>query len=299
MKLFLSVKLWVIISLVVVLAGAIMISVFGLNETPDYKTAYEISVSVDQNVKGSGELADGTAKEYFNEKGYKSSAYATQVTDDGATYIYKFNKAGEISENELKDRIVAAFAADADLSGLGLTVKVLYKQTAVTSGIKAGGVILACALGLLAAFIVSFFIVKAASALTVVCNAVMTAVLYVMILAVTRIPALPDFVIGCAVGIILSVIMTFVVACRYKEKLKGDDKADIKEIAASGLKEGAARLYFIAGAGLLAAIAFSATGSVYLLFTGLKILAATVSALIVTCVATPALWTLLKGKKSN
>ena len=299
MKIFAKLKIWIIAALIVVLAGAIMISVFGLNETPDYKSAYEVTVSVDQNVNGSGLLAEKTAKSYFNEKGYKFSSYATQKVGDGAAYIYKFNKAGEISETELEDRITAAFSADENLSGLGLVATAEYREVATTSDISVGKIILACALGLLATFIISFFIVKAASALTIVCNAVISAVLYVMLIAITRVPAYPDFVIGGAVSIVLSVVMTFVITCRYKEKLKADGKADIKEIAAAGVKEGAFRLYLVAGLGAVAAIAFSVTGSAYLLFTGLKILIATCSAFLVSCVATPALWTVLKSKKSN
>lgn len=299
MKLFSNLKIWIIAALVIVLAGALMVSIFGLNQTPDYKTAYEVSVSVDQNVKGSGDIADSTAKAYFSEKGYKYSSYATQKTADGSTYIYKFNNAGNISETELEDKITVAFNANADLSGLGLVAKAEYKQTATTADTNVGKIILACALGLLATFIIAFFIVKAASALTIVCNAVIAAVIYIMILAVTRIPALPDFVIGGAVSMILSVLMTFVITCRYKEKLKADEKADIKSVAENGVTCGAARLCFIACAGAIAAVALSATGSAYFIFTGLKVLIASVSAYITSRVATPALWTLFKGKRSN
>lgn len=298
MKLFSKIKVWIIIALVVVLAGAVMILVFGLNNTPDYKSAYEVTVGVDQNVEGSGEVVKNAAEDYFGEKGYKYSCYATQKTEDGTEYIYKFNGAGDISVAELKDKLSAAINADEKLSGKGLVVKADYKQIETTRDFSVLKVILACVLGLIGAFLIALFTVKAASAFTVLCNALMTAVLYVMILAITRIPALPDFVIGGAVGVIMSAVMTFVITCRYKEILKAG-KADFKTVAEEGLKCGAARLIFIACAGVVAAILLSAIGGVYVAFTGLKILVATISAFLVSCVSTPALWTALKSVKAK
>lgn len=296
MKLFAKIKVWIIIALVVVLAGAVMISVFGLNQTPDYKTAYEVTVGIDQNVKNSGKVVKKTADDYFSGIGYRSSGYAMQKTADGTEYIYKFNKAGDVKEADLLQAINDALAVDENLSGLGLVATVEYKQTEVTADISAWKIVLACALGLIAAFIIAFFTVKAASAVTILCNASFTAVLYVMLLAVTRIPALPDFVIGGAIGVIVSCVMTFVITCRYKEILKSG-KTDFKAVAEEGLNCGAARLIFIACVGAFAAVALSAACGLYVAFTGLKVLVAVAVAFLVSCVATPSLWTALKTAK--
>ena len=291
MCIFKNLKIWIIVALVIAVAGAVMIAIFGLNQTPDYKAAYEVKVVVDQNVGGASEKVDSAAKGYFNEIGYNSSDYATEVSEDGTTYIYKFHKAGNVIESVLKTNVETA------LVGIESKVSsVEYKATAVSYD-NLLKTILACGLGLLVAFIISFFVVKAASALTVVCNAVISAVIYVMIVAITRIPALPDIAVGAAIAMILSVVMTFVIICRYKEQLRLDDKADITAIAEKGLESEKIRLCFLAGAGVLAAIVLSVTGNLYLLFTGLKVLVATCSAFIVSCVATPTLWKLFKNKK--
>ena len=299
MKILQKTKIWIIVALITVLIGAIFIAVFGLNQTPDYKAAYEVSVNVDQNVKNSGELVKKTAENYFNEKGYKFSYYAIQTTDDGTTYIYKFNKSGDVSENALNEKLSQAISEDAELNALGLKATVVYKKTATTADVNVGMVMLACALSLLAAFLIALFMVKLASAATVVINAVLSLIIYTSLIAIVRIPAMPDFVIGAAVSVILSAVMTFVIACRYKETLKLNDKADIKAVAGSGVNAGIIRLCFIAGASIVAAIALSVTGSVYLLFTGLKILVATVSAFLVSVVSTPALWPVLKNVKAK
>lgn len=297
MKVLKNIKIWMIAALVVVLLGAIFLAVFGLNETPDYKAAYEVTVSVDQNVKGSGELVKKTAESYFGEKAYKFSSY--ERAEDGTTYVYKFHKAGDISESELGDKLSAAIANDAELSGLGLKATAAYKKTATTADVNAGMVILACALSLLAAFLIALFMVKLASATTVIVNAVLSLIIYTSVVAITRIPAMPDFSIGGAISAILAAVMTFVIAARYKETLKINDKADIKTVAEKGVSEGLLRLCFIAGAGVVAAIALSATGSLYLLFTGLKVLVATCSAFLVSVIATPVLYSALKNIKAK
>ncbi|MBO4251592.1 MAG: hypothetical protein J5911_02905 [Clostridia bacterium] len=290
MKAFNNIKVWIIIALIVVLAGAVFISVMGLNQTPDYKAAYEVSVSVDQNVNDSGKTAKTAAEQYFNEKGYKYSGYATQEAEDGTLYIFKFEKAGDISESELQEKLDAAV-------GSGVKATAAYKAISVTSDINIGITVLACALGLVAAFVIALFIIKLSGALVTVINAVLTALIYVSVVAIARVPAMTDMVLCGAIGVILALIMTFVIVCRYKESLASDDKNDIVSIAENGAKASACRLGFIVCLGVIAAIAFAASGSIYLIFTGLKILIAAVSAYLVSIVATPALFSALKNAK--
>ena len=298
MKLFGKLKIWIIVAIITVVLGSVLLAVFGLNQTPDYKCSYEVSVSVDQNVSGSDELIDSTARAYFSEKGYKLSDYATQKATDGAKvkYIYKFHKSGDIDQEELKGVIQTALDNDATVGGLGLRADAKYGQVKITSDYSAGKIILAAALGLIAAFVVSFFTVKLASALTVVCNAVITAVAYTMLVAITRIPALPDFAIVGGAAMLLSVVMTFVITCRYKEKLKLDEKADVAEVAADGVKGGFIRLCFITCAVIVAAVLLC-VGGVYFTFIGLKLILAAISAYLVSCVATPVLWTTFRKLK--
>lgn len=298
MKIFNNVRLWIIVALVIVVAGAAMIAIFGLNQTPDYKTSYEVKVSVDQNVSDAGETVKTAAEAYFAEIGYKYSSYATETDADGAEYIYKFHKAGNVDEatlnQKLKDALSASKAKD-----LNLVANAEYKQVATSEKTSVGGIILACCLGLLVAFIVSLFTVKAASAFTVLCNAVATVIIYIMLLAITRIPAYPDFIVAAAAGTFISVVMTFVITCSYKEKLKLSDKDTLSDVAAAGVKDNAVRLCVIAVAGVIVALGLSVTGSFYLAFTGLKIFLATVSAFLVSFVATPALWTVFKNVRSG
>ncbi|MBQ9486098.1 MAG: hypothetical protein IJU83_04590 [Clostridia bacterium] len=297
MKIFEKTKIWLIIALVIVVAGVALLSIFGLNQTADYKTAYEVTVGVDQDVKGSGELVKQTAENYFAEKGYKFSAYATQKAEDGTVYIYKFNGKGEITQTELKDRLTAALNGNAELAGLGLVAKAEYKQTAVTSGVNLTGVMIACVIALALAFVVSWIMIKLSGALTLLCNSVIAALVYVSLIAITRLPALPNLVICAAASMIITAVITFVMINRFKEM--GKNGGDVKAIAKEGANKSFIRICFIVCVGALAAIALSATTSVYLAFTGLHILAATVSAALVSLIATPAFWSAFKAVGSK
>ena len=302
MKILQKTKLWIIIALVIVVAGAAMFAGFGFNQTPDNKAAYEITVGVDQDVEGSGLLVKQTAENYFNEKGYKFSCYATQKIEDGAQYVYKFNNADDITAtdiNDLKQSLDDALANSAELGALGLETSATFKQTATTSNVNAGLIILACALALVATFVIALFIVKLASAATIVINAVFSVLIFAAIIVITRVPAAPGFAIAGATCTVLSVAFTFVITCGYKEALKSDDKAEFSALAFAGVEKGFARICFVACAGLLAAIALAATLSVYLVFTGAQIAVATLSAAVVSCVSTPVLWSALKNVKNK
>ena len=301
MKIFEKTKLWIIIALVAVLVGTILLATVGFNQTPDYKAAYEVSVSVDDNARenedatSAGEIVKAETEKYFAEKGYKSSAYAAQASDDGRTYIYKFNSAGEIDKAELKTAIETAIQADAYLNGLGLEVTVSYSETKVTADFNAGMIVLACAVALVAAFLIALFITKVAGAVTMVCNAVFAFLIYLSVVAITRIPAFPTVYIFGAAAAILASAITFAITCAFDGAMKEEEKADVKAVASTYTGKNFKYICFVAAAGIALALFLSVTGSVYLLFTGLHCLVATCSAAAVACVSTPALWAALKS----
>lgn len=298
MKIFQKTKLWIIIALAVVVVGAIIFAFAGFNQTPDYKTSYEVQVTVDQNVSGSGEIVKKTTENYFKEINYKYSSYATQSFEDGSSYIYKFNDQGKVDKDALKTAIENAFTENG-IGDLQLAVTVSYKQTVVNSGVNVWLLIAACAISLVAAFIVVAIMNKFASAFTVICNACIAMLVYLAVIAITRIPASTTLAATVALSGILTLITSFIVTCRYKEALKAEGKSDIAEVAAEGVNNSAKLMCFVAIVGVLAAIALSVSGTLYLVFTGLQILFGVCSAYLVTMIATPALWKAFKQIKGN
>lgn len=295
MKIFAKTKWFVIIVLVIAVAGAILLATVGLNGTPDFKAAYEVSVNVDDNVEGSGEFVKAEAEKYFAEKGYGYSAYATQVSDDGTTYNYKFANVGDISAAELEDRVQTAVTDDATLGTIGLVVKVNYSQTAVTSDVNAGMIILAFAIALLAEFIIALFMIKAAGALSVVCNAVSAALIYLFLMAVTRIPAAPSFYVFGATAALFASVLTFVLTNAFAERVKAESKSDYKAVAFEETAKRFKYLCFAAIAGFAACLLMAVTANAYMLFAGLAGVVAICSAAVVSCVFTPWVWSMLKS----
>ena len=106
-------KVWIIITLLIIVAGMVFLGVFGLGQSPDYKKSYEVRVSVDQNVNGSGEIVKDAAEKFFSDKGIKIASYATQSMDDGATFVYKIAQKADtdFSTEELKNSVQNALQA--------------------------------------------------------------------------------------------------------------------------------------------------------------------------------------------
>ena len=298
MKILAKTKLWLIIALAVVVAGVAMFAIFGFNQTADNKASYEVQVAVDQNVNGAASVAKETAEKYFNEINYKYCGSLTQEYDDGAEYIYKFDTAKEFNKDELKSRIEEALN-EKGLSGLNLEVTVNYKETVVTSGVGVWKLVLACAISLVAAFIITAIVNKFASAFTVVVNGVFAFIIHLALVSVTRVPAFPALIVGESTAVILTMLFSFFIVCGFKEGLKANEKADVNEITEKELNRSLKTLCLVAILGIFAAIFFAFTFKVYFVYTGLQIAIAIITAFLVSCVSTPSLWKVFKGIKGR
>ena len=69
-------KIWLVATVLIVLAGIVMLSLFGFNNTVDYSKGYELTVGVDQKIEGQ-DLVFQTAEEYFAEKDLPVFAFRT------------------------------------------------------------------------------------------------------------------------------------------------------------------------------------------------------------------------------
>ena len=49
-------KIWTVITLILIVAGMAIFGIFGFNQTVDYGNAYETDITVEQNVQKSGEI---------------------------------------------------------------------------------------------------------------------------------------------------------------------------------------------------------------------------------------------------
>ena len=293
MKIFAKTRIWIICALAVAVIGFAFLGIFGLNQTPDFKPSYEVTVAVDQNAGDSAVTLKTATDDYFAEKGYKPVGFATQKVNDSATLIYKFDNEIALDKAELKSEIETALGATT------LQVSVEYKETAVTSGANIGAYIGASLIALAAMFIVLTLVYKLASAVTAISNALITALLFIAAVALFRIPASPFFGIGIAFAAVVSVAVTVSLADRYKAALKAEDHPDIASIAQAGAEKAFNGIVYLCCAVCCFAVALAVVslicGSVALCFAALQILISAVIAVAVNCVCAPSLWKALKS----
>lgn len=293
-------KVWIIITLLIIVAGMVFLGVFGLGQSPDYKKSYEVRVSVDQNVNGSGEIVKDAAEKFFSDKGIKIASYATQSMDDGATFVYKIAQKADTDFNteELKNSVQNALQAKEETKNLVAKADGVY-ETEVTAYKEVFGVSLALGIASMIAFVYLLLVEKPVAAFSAVLGAIVSALLFISVTSIARIPAYPTFTVSLTFAFTLALVFSTVIVNRFREvmKISGNEKLSIAEIAAKGVKQSAARVIFVAVAVLAAAIPFAASCSLGLVFFALQIVAADVVAIFASLFWTAFFWSVMKKKK--
>ena len=127
-------KIALIAVLVILLAGAVVFGIFGLNDTADYKDGYELSVSVDVNISNASTVLKDSTDAYLNSKGVSYAGHALEVLDDGGSLVFKFvdDISSKIDVAEFEKSIEDAMQQYDILKGLDITVS-YYERTALTN----------------------------------------------------------------------------------------------------------------------------------------------------------------------
>lgn len=296
-------KLFTILTLVVIMAGMLMLGFLGMNETADFKKSYEVQVGIDQNVNGSAEVVDKAAKDYFMSVGAKPSSFATQTLDDGAVYVYKFNSADNIKEADLKTAVDSAIAAS-DFSHLVGSVKVYETNVGDGSG-EFLYALLALGIAIVAIFLYALITEKVAGGTAVLASAVLSGLIFVSLMAITRVPASPFFTVMLAASVALGAVFSVVMCNRFREneRLAAEQKLSSAEVAAKGFKMSSTRFKFVFAGVLVAAAALAVGGffggATYLAFIGAELLIAGISALYSASLISPFIWAGIRGGKAK
>lgn len=295
-------KMFFIIAVIAVLAGAVVIGVFGLNGSVDYGKGYEARIEIESNVNGSAEVADKAAKDYFKSVNAKVDYTETQTLDDGATVIYKLKSLDGVDEAALDKAVKDAVAASefAHLSG-GATVK------EITAGKENSAVVLYTVLALgiaaVAIFVYSLIAEKVASGVAVLVSMVLSALLYASLVAITRIPADAFFAVGLAASVALGAGLSLAMCNRFKEtaRMVTDEKLSAADVANKGAAMSFARFNFAFFAMAVAAVSFAALGifggATALAFVGAQVLVAAVASYYAAFTFTPMLYAAIKKNK--
>ena len=284
-------KLWLVITLVVVVCGMIVLGVFGVNKSVDYKQSYEVTVGVDQNVDGASENVKVISEQYFKEKGIAPKSYAYQSMNRGNVHIYKFQNATKIVATELTEYVTEKLANSKVVVESTVSEVVNYADSGVW------GLVIGLAVSAVAVFLYLLIMEKLASALSVLFSSVISAVLALSVISLTRIPILPILGVAVSASALLSAILSTVMVGRFKEEGKNVNKISTSEIADKSEKNSVLRFAFVFFALLLVSIILGTVGGLgYLTFVALTLLVVDVCAVFSSFVWTPIFWSALKKK---
>lgn len=287
-KLNLKAKLFIIISLVVLVVGMALLSV-GLNQTVDFKNSYEVRVSVNQ--KTGIETIRTETEKFFEDNGIKTKDYAYQEIGDGKILVYKFNNEVPVKVNDLQSHL------QSKLTGT-LKATVEIDEVVTTQSEITGWVLLAIAISAVAIFVYSIIMEKLAGSVATLCASILSGLLFVSLVSITRIPAYPFIGVVAALSIALGAGITVSTIHRLNEEYKNSANKQTFELVDKVAKAEKGKYLFVAIAWLIVAVAISAFFAPYMMIVGGQLILAGICALAVSYFGAPLLWAVIKGKKA-
>ncbi|MBE7086933.1 MAG: hypothetical protein E7369_01365 [Clostridiales bacterium] len=289
-------KIWLIATLVLIVAGMTIFGIFGFNQTNEYKNSFEVDVSIGVNVSDAGLTVKEASEKFFSDNGLKTTGCAT--LNEGERYIFKFNALSKDQLKNINDNLkttVETALAGKNLSSLSVTVKTgetqPYNYKAVWS--------IVLALGLAAVAVLAYYTLleKFSGALTVLCASAISGVLYISLAALTRVPFEPVGGACLALSILLAGVLSgsIVNKCRELSKNVGNDKKSLFELGDMATKSSIIRFALLLSLIVLFAIVLVIVGSALLKFTAIQIVLASVSAFFTAFTWSGIFWAYFKG----
>lgn len=291
-------KIWIIITMVVLVAGMVMLGVLGLNQSADYASSYEVRVSVDQDVNGSGDAVKAAADKFFADKGIKVNGSEIQVLDDNSTFVYKFSEEPKIEIKDLKEALSSALKTKTETANLVADAEGVYPVN-VTYYREISGMAITLGVAAIAIFLYLLIVEKPAAAFAAIVSSVVSALLFISIISIARVPAYPLFAAATTFAVALTAILSAVTVNGFNEvyKIAGNEKLSPAAVAEKVSKKGAKRLIFTACVAIVAAIPFVAFGSLVIKFAAIEVAIAVVTATFASAFWTPFMWSIVKKRK--
>lgn len=288
-------KIWLISTIIIICLGVIFLSVFGFNNTADYSKGYQITVGLDQTDSSLDKVYE-TAETYFDEIGAKTLKYSKVYVNDGNSIIYSFNDLVEFNREELVDRI------DAVVDNTFVDIIVEGKVTQSSVDFDAKGVLLALAISAIVIFVLSIIFVKIKMAITNFMVGILSALTYVSMSALFRIPVLNLLGVFVALAFVLGTILSSISLIKYNsfKKLSDNEKLSAVEIIKINYKDYSMFHGIAFSILMLISIALLIFGMGYLRFIALNVIIVAIASVSFNYVAVPTIWSFLdKNNKNN
>ncbi len=287
-------RIFLIVALVVLVVGMAMLGFLDVNRAIDDKPSYEMQVSVDQIAGESVSVLESATEKAFSDIGLKPVSYGAQKEKDGSILIYKFKS--EIANEKItavKDVVQAELDAN-NLSVVKADVKVYENYgNKISLGLN---VILALGIASLVIFVYALIMNKLAGGVAVLSSSVLSMLLFVALMAITRIPATYwSILLGATVA--FNAALSLVITTKYRAVKKADDKLSSIAVCES-VNKLLRKVYIVLAVAIaLSGIIAGAIGAVASIFLGLSILVAGVASMASAVYMTPLIYSLFKGKK--
>ena len=218
-KLCTKLKIFVIATLVILVAGMALIGTLGFNQNYGYKPSYEVQVSVDQNAGDSVDVLKKATAKAFASNGVTPVSYTIQEGNDGTIIYYQFSSDVTSKKASIQSTIQAQLDLDASVSNLVATVKV-YEYHGSTDK-QVVNTLIAIAVAVVIAFVYAIFLTKIKGAVATLATMVLSALLGIAIIGLTRIPVAPYL----AMFIGVATLVGGVTAIALMSKIKAIEKA--------------------------------------------------------------------------
>ena len=287
-------KYFVISSLIILVVGMTLLGIFGLNKPIDYSDSYEINVSIAIDDDSLKQEMKETADKYFEENGIIYASFQSQ--EDGMSLVYKFTTDQTSKVQELKTVLDAVLSLNPQMGTNEVTVVSKYAtQGSLVQPLK---ILIAYGIAVVAIFVYMLIMNKLASAVAVICSSIASVVMFIALIALTRIPAVPYFEISAMFAGILGLLLAVSTVGRYREELKNTtaNKFSVNEIANKVAKTESKKYLYILVAIVIASVAVSAFFMRYMLIIGGQLLIAGIASLACAYFISPLIWTAIKGK---
>ncbi len=289
-------QIFIIITIAILVIGMALLGVFGFNKSIDAGDKYEIQITAESAREEHITLIQETCDAYFAENNVNVSSYSIQMIDEGETIIYK-------STSDLQGAVAGLKTAlDGVLGSTSLIVEVNAFEVNAYNNYEITWVIIALAVAVVGTFIYLIYMQKLSGALTALAVSLLSGLLYVALLGITRIPCDPTFIAFGAVAVILGGVLAIGIVGRCIELIKnvGNDKVSNYELANMALKKSYKRIWVVLGTLVIVSIALVALSICgYFMFAGVQLLCAVISGGFSAIAWTPLIWPTLKKYKRN
>lgn len=291
-----KIKGFLIAVVVILLAGAVVFGVFGLNTAPDYKDGYELNVSVDANIGKASEVLRTATDDYLASKGVSYASYDLSTIDNGGILMIRFSEdiSQKISLTELETAVETAMQSSEILKGIDVTAKIYERKDYVAN--NALWLPIGLGIALVVAFVYVSIAHKIQGGVAVFAVSLLASMIFASIMTISRLPVKSFFLPSIIATAVLSAIFSLSIVARCSNVLKnsGNDKIAYSAIAEENTKAVLPGMIIATLSILVFAIAIAVLGASYLKFLGVQVAISAISACVTALFLTGVLWSKLK-----